>query len=652
MPVNKGFFEIINHFNIKVGDKMNIIDQVVSWFSPQRGFARQAWRDALRHYDAGDDSRLNANWRAINTSAEQTDRYSRDTVRARARDLERNSDMLNGVMGAFVRNVVGGGFTLQAETGKPELNHEIEKLWAQWCKKRNCDVTGTQSLSQMLRMAVRRKKVDGGMLFVKRYTGDGLLPFKLQAMEVDELDGSTIVAKHKGNRVCGGFEYTPYNKPVGYWFRQYSIDGITSPEPVYVEAKDVIFYFSKRRPSQLREMSDMTQTLTRIRDANEFMVSEDVKHRVQASIALAVKKVNPTGVGRTSGSLGKTYSRQMFTSGMVTELNAGDEIQLINPQGQATDAATYVKLLQRLVSSGQGLSYEAVARDMSGSTYSSTRQNLIEDGMTYADEVELLVEVIDEIYETFVISAMLAGKISAPDFWDQKEMYFAHKWVKPPKPWIDPAKEAAATKTAMQSGAKTFKQVAAENGADWRDQIDDIAEVLKYAQRQYLTPTATFPAILDNAIEKAYVTGHKQVAVTFDQWTKKGTLSDFKVHDNNYLAGPIGDFVEVPEGGELKNDRPTDAKLPTRRLKTYGKQFTLSRQTFINDDIGLVTSLPARYAAAARRTINRQCYEILMKNPKIYDDKALFSADHKNLLKTGTGITKEAVQAMIMAIST
>ena len=162
-------------------------------------------------------------------------------------------------------------------------------------------------------------------------------------------------------------------------------------------------------------------------------------------------------------------------------------------------------------------------------------------------------------------------------------------------------------------------------------------------QRQYLTPTAAFRAILDNAIEKAYVAGHKQVPVTFDKWTKKGTLPDFKTHDNNYLAGPIGDFEEVPEGGELKNDRPTDAKLPTRKLKTYGKQFTLTRQAFINDDIGLVTSLPARHAAAARRTINRQCYEILMKNPKIYDDKVLFSADHKNLLKTGTGITKEAL---------
>lgn len=171
-------------------------------------------------------------------------------------------------------------------------------------------------------------------------------------------------------------------------------------------------------------------------------------------------------------------------------------------------------------------------------------------------------------------------------------------------------------------------------------------------QRQYLTPTAAFPAILDNAIEKAYVAGHKQVPVTFDKWTKKGTLPDFKTHDNNYLAGPIGDFQEVPEGGELKHDKPVDAKLPTRKLKTYGKQFTLSRQAFINDDIGLVTSIPARHAAAARRTINRQCYEILMNNPTIYDGTALFSAAHKNLLKTGTGITKEAVQSMIMAIST
>lgn len=465
---------------------MNIIDRVVGWFSPQRGYARAAWRDELRNYDAGDGSRLNMNWRAINTSAEQTDRYSRDTVRARARDLERNSDMLNALIGAFGRNIVGGGFNLQAETGDTDLNQQIEKLWAQWCKKCNCDVTGTQSFSQMLRMAVRRKKVDGGMFFVKRYTSEGLLPFKLQAMEVDELDSSTIVAKYKGNRVCGGIEYTSYNKPVGYWFRQYSIDGVTVPEPVYIDAKDVIFYFTKRRPSQLREMSDMAPTLTRIRDANEFIVAENTKQRILACVALFIKKINPAGPGRgRTGAAGKTYDRRMFTPGMVNELEAGDEVHMINPQGQATDAAAYIKLLNRLVAAGQGLSYEAVARDMSGNTYSSARQNLIEDGMTYADEVELLTEAIDEIYESFLISAVLADKVHIPDFWARKDVYFAHEWVKPPKPWIDPSKEATATQTALRTGQKTFKQIAAENGKDWQDQIDDIAEVLAYAKDTY-----------------------------------------------------------------------------------------------------------------------------------------------------------------------
>ncbi len=216
-------------------------------------------------------------------------------------------------------------------------------------------------------------------------------------------------------------------------------------------------------------------------------VSESVFYRlamkrILACVALFIKKVNPNlGRGRASAS-GKGYDRRMFTPGMVNELEAGDEVDMINPQGQATDAAQYVKLLNRLVAAGQGLSYEAVARDMSGSTYSSTRQNLIEDGMTYADEVELLTEVIDEIYESFLISAVLAGKISAPDFWDRKDVYFAHEWVNPPKPWIDPAKEATATQTALRTGQKTFKQIAAENGKDWRDQIDDIAEVLEYSQ--------------------------------------------------------------------------------------------------------------------------------------------------------------------------
>ena len=175
-------------------------------------------------------------------------------------------------------------------------------------------------------------------------------------------------------------------------------------------------------------------------------------------------------------------------------------------------------------------------------------------------------------------------------------------------------------------------------------------DIYDLAMRQFFNPTAAFPTILDNAINKAYVEGHKTVAVTFDQWTKKGSLKDFKTHDNNYLAGPAGEFLEVPEGGELKHDTFKDEKRPTRKLKTYGRQFTLTRQAFINDDIDLVTRIPAKYAASARKTINKQCYEILVKNPAIYDGTALFSKAHGNLVTTGTGITQASMQAMIMAL--
>ena len=176
-------------------------------------------------------------------------------------------------------------------------------------------------------------------------------------------------------------------------------------------------------------------------------------------------------------------------------------------------------------------------------------------------------------------------------------------------------------------------------------------ELYGMAMRQFFNPTAAFPAILDNAINKAYVEGHRTVAVTFDQWTKKGSLKDFKTHDNNYLAGPAGAFLEVPEGGELKHDVFGDVKRPTRKLKTYGRQFTLTRQAFINDDIDLVTRIPAKYAASARKTINKQCCEILVNNPAIYDGTQLFSKNHGNLVTTGSGITQASMQAMILALS-
>lgn len=119
---------------------MNFIDNIVAAFSPERAFKREAYRQAYESlrssYDAGSYDRINQNWRVSNASAEMTDRFSRDEVRARARDLERNSDIMNSVVGAFKRNVIGGGYSVQAKTGDPETNKALERAWKKWCKKK------------------------------------------------------------------------------------------------------------------------------------------------------------------------------------------------------------------------------------------------------------------------------------------------------------------------------------------------------------------------------------------------------------------------------------------------------------------------------------------------------------------------------------
>lgn len=279
---------------------------------------------------------------------------------------------------------------------------------------------------------------------------------------------------------------------MGYWFRQYDLDGSLPSESVYVDAKDVIFYFSKRRPSQIREMSDLSPTVTRIRDANEFMTAVSVKERIAACLAVFIKKVHPStpGYGRdgvTSGSDRKvSYDGKTIAPGMIREMNPGDDVCVVNPNGQSTDAATYIKLMQRMIGAGQGLSYEATSRDMSETNYASARQGMIEDGLTYDDEKELLMEVMDEIYETFVISCVLAGVVEAKDFWTDKDRYLNHVWTAAPKKWIDPAKEATANKIALNTGQKTFQQIAAENGRDWKEQVDETLEVLRYADEKGL----------------------------------------------------------------------------------------------------------------------------------------------------------------------
>lgn len=466
----------------------------IDFISPKWAYKREAWRQAhevqKRSYDAGVFDRLNRNWFAFNDSAEATDKNYRDIVRARARDLERNSDIMNATVYPWVRNVVGKGYTLQAKTPDERLNGQIEALWAKWCKKDNCDVTGSQSFMEMARMAVRRKRVDGGILFVKCYTDDGILPFKLQAVEVDELDETQFAPHTQGNRVVGGVEYNSRNKAVGYWIREYDIEGYTQMQAHYVPRERVIMYFSKTRPSQIREMPETVSSMSRIKELNGFIEAASVKERIAACLSVFIKKALPNGGGLGRAGVGgrvsplKDYGELELAPGLVSELNAGDDINVVNPGTSATDGTSFIKTMFRLISSGQGISYEAASRDLSEANYSSARQAMIEDEETFEPEQEKLKdEVFDEVYREFILSAALVGAIDfGADFWTNTDIYTAHAWNKKPKKWIDPMKEASANGKAIETGQKTLIDVWAQDGKDYQEALNEMKKVQDYAE--------------------------------------------------------------------------------------------------------------------------------------------------------------------------
>lgn len=471
---------------------VNWLDRCIGYVSPSWGYRRHAWRNAMRgFYDAGSGDRLNAGWTPVNASAEQTDAPQRDIIRARARDLERNSDIAEAIIGPLERNVVGTGIKVQAKVTKSDgsedddLNTQIEDLWEEWCRPMNCDVSGQQSFAEMQAMAMRRLEVDGGILFVKAYTKDGVVPFSLQPREVDELDTSVNSLPGIGrNRVWCGIELDDHNKPVAYWLKKYTPDGFWTGKSERIEAQRIIFLWRKTRPTQIREMSPLARTATRVRDVNEFIEAVSVKERILACLSVFIKKQVPSGVGRGARIDSKSgYLEKTISPGMIQELQPGEDIAAVAPSGQASNSKDFVTTQQRLAGSGQGLSYEAVSRDMSQVNYSSARQGLLEDQRTYGMWQQFLIEhFCKEVYTEFMISAMLANQLKIANFWQDKRRYLKHVWIPPGWSWIDPLKEVAANEKALNTGQDTLARISAERGEDWRNVLKQRAKEIKMAK--------------------------------------------------------------------------------------------------------------------------------------------------------------------------
>lgn len=147
--------------------------------------------------------------------------------------------------------------------------------------------------------------------------------------------------------------------------------------------------------------------------------------------------------------------------------------------------------------------------------------------------------------------------------------------------------------------------------------------------RTVLSPDSAFVGIVTDSVRKSMAVSYAAAETTYQMWTGTGSNPDFKPKQIIQIS-EAGNLEEVTQNGELTMDHPTDSAV-TSVLATFGKTFGFTRQALINDDIDLLSKLPAAYVRAAKRGINRAVYKLLRDNPTMADGEKLFSAAHSNL---------------------
>lgn len=162
--------------------------------------------------------------------------------------------------------------------------------------------------------------------------------------------------------------------------------------------------------------------------------------------------------------------------------------------------------------------------------------------------------------------------------------------------------------------------------------------------------SSDFGNILLDIAGKSVLLGWDEAPETFDKWTKKGRLSDFKTVKRVGM-GAFGSLREVRPGAEYKYITTSD-RGEAIRLATYGELFGITRQAIINDDLDQLSTVPYNMGLAARGTIGDLVYDVLTTGPKLSDGKALYHDDRKNLLKgAGSALSIEALSAAKTAMA-
>ena len=122
----------------------------------------------------------------------------------------------------------------------------------------------------------------------------------------------------------------------------------------------------------------------------------------------------------------------------------------------------------------------------------------------------------------------------------------------------------------------------------------------EYRLKEAIT-TSTFPDLFGNVIERELIARYKECVADWKAYFRIARLRDFRPVRRHKVQGNDDRLDVVTEKGEYLVGQPQECYL-YYSLDKYGRQFDISWEAVINDDLGAFDDIAARFATAAVRT--------------------------------------------------
>lgn len=462
-----------------------------SWL--QRLFQRAAPAAAPRNYLGAQIYRQGVSFITELQAKDTEVRKDVAALRANARRLANNSPYMRRYLRTIGGQVVGpAGVTLQSrfQTSRGQLRSNwatrIEEAFWAWGQKGTCTVCGRYSWLDVQRLWVRTAALDGES-FIRLVRGyPNRYGLALQLLDADLLDHTLSRPAGRGlNAIVMGVEIDAWGRPLAYHFTAPEDARTTYPRgrKIRIPAGEILHGMDPERVNQTRGVPWTAPVMYLMSMLGSYWESEVAAARHEAERSGFFKGILDAE-GKPTNAMG-VENEIPSTALQYIGLPAGVEPVIPDVQHPTTAFGEFSKAMLKGIASGLGISYAALASDLTEVSYSSIREGALEEREYYRElQRGLLIEgLADPVFGAWAEMAWLTGALPSPAN-AQLAKVADRTWEPRGWDWVDPKNDAEAKIAAIAAGLDTRTRVLAERGLAFADvvaELKDEQDALKLA---------------------------------------------------------------------------------------------------------------------------------------------------------------------------